>query len=204
MVDWARTRAWGDGGYYGRLFLNVRGREPEGTVAPEEAEALKAELTAKLDALTDENGRPIGTKVFRPEAIYAQCRNVPPDLIVYFGDLHWRSVGSVGHSSVWTHDNDTGPDDANHSQHGLFIMAEARDVGADAAVRGNQAVNRNRREGLSLYDVAPTVLHALGITPPPGMGRSAVPAPTAAPADSPYSEEEEAELARRLEDLGYL
>ena len=27
-IDWSRTAAWGDGGYYGRLFLNVRGREP--------------------------------------------------------------------------------------------------------------------------------------------------------------------------------
>ncbi|MGH2554438.1 MAG: alkaline phosphatase family protein, partial [Actinomycetota bacterium] len=26
-VDWAKTVAWGDGGYYGRLFLNVKGRE---------------------------------------------------------------------------------------------------------------------------------------------------------------------------------
>jgi predicted AlkP superfamily phosphohydrolase/phosphomutase len=29
-IDWTRTIAWGDGGYYGRLFLNVKGREPPG------------------------------------------------------------------------------------------------------------------------------------------------------------------------------
>ena len=29
-VDWARTRAWGEGGYYCRLCLNVEGREPRG------------------------------------------------------------------------------------------------------------------------------------------------------------------------------
>src|SRR5262245_37192321 len=33
-IDWSRTRAWGDGGYYGRLFMNVRGREPQGTIDP--------------------------------------------------------------------------------------------------------------------------------------------------------------------------
>ena len=33
LVDWERTVAWGEGGYYCRLFLNVAGREPEGTVA---------------------------------------------------------------------------------------------------------------------------------------------------------------------------
>ncbi|TMK90951.1 MAG: hypothetical protein E6G43_04630 [Actinobacteria bacterium] len=32
-VDWSRTAAWGDGGYYGRLFLNVKGREDEGPQA---------------------------------------------------------------------------------------------------------------------------------------------------------------------------
>ena len=32
MIDWPRTRAWGEGGYYGRLFLNVAHREPQGFV----------------------------------------------------------------------------------------------------------------------------------------------------------------------------
>lgn len=201
LVDWSKTKAWGDGGYYGRLFLNVQGREPQGIVPPEEVEALKAELIVKLEATTDEHGKPLGTKVFRPEQIYAQCRNVPPDLIVYFGDLHWRSVGSVGHPAVWTHDNDTGPDDANHAQHGIFLMAEARDLSEDAPPVAALALQR--REKLSLYDVAPTVLEAFGIVPPPGMGRQAV-SPPAAPSDQTYSVEEEAELARRLEDLGYL
>ncbi|MGD8623411.1 MAG: alkaline phosphatase family protein, partial [Anaerolineae bacterium] len=31
-VDWSRTLAWGSGGYYARLFLNVKGREPEGVI----------------------------------------------------------------------------------------------------------------------------------------------------------------------------
>ena len=193
LVDWTRTQAWGDGGYYGRLFLNVEGREPQGTVPPEKVEALKAELIAKLEALGDENGISIGTRVYRPEQIYSQCRNVAPDLIVYFGDLHWRSVGSVGNKSVWTHDNDTGPDDANHAQFGIFLMAE---IGKEAG--------GGRQEGLSIYDVAPTVLNAFGITPPPGMGRQTIGIPALPAFDSAYTPEEEEELARRLEDLGYL
>ena len=32
-IDWAKTTAWGAGGYYGRLFLNVKGREPQGLIA---------------------------------------------------------------------------------------------------------------------------------------------------------------------------
>ena len=34
-IDWSRTRAWGSGGYYGRVFLNVAGREPQGCIPPE-------------------------------------------------------------------------------------------------------------------------------------------------------------------------
>ena len=195
LVDWSRTRAWGDGGYYGRLFLNIQGREPQGTVAASEVENLRAELTTRLEALGDERGVAIGTRVFRPEHTYAAVRNVAPDLIVYFGDLHWRSVGSVGHPSIWTHDNDTGPDDANHAQQGIFLMA---DIGDALSPHGE------RREGLSLYDVAPTVLDALGITPPPEMGRQAVKVGAAAGQADAYTADEEAELARRLEDLGYL
>ncbi len=234
LVDWTRTRAWGDGGYYGRVFLNVQGREPQGIVPPEEAEALKLELTAKLEAMPDEHGSPLNNRVFRPETLYAHTRSVPPDLIVYFGDLHWRSVGSLGHPSIWTHDNDTGPDDANHAQHGIFIMAEAKGEetkrrkeeektgqgteGTQSAIGNQQSAiassfilhpsslpnSLSPQPGLSIYDIAPTVLNALGIAPPPGMGRNAIgSAPTPRP-DSAYSEEEEAELARRLEDLGYL
>ena len=31
-IDWSRTKVWAEGGYYSRVFLNVEGREPEGTI----------------------------------------------------------------------------------------------------------------------------------------------------------------------------
>ena len=46
-VDWSRTKAWGEGGYYARVFLNVAGREPNGTVAPEDYEKVRDELIAR-------------------------------------------------------------------------------------------------------------------------------------------------------------
>ena len=54
----------------------------------------------------------------------ARRRASPPDLIVHFGDLLWRSIGTVGgDDGIHTFENDTGPDDANHAQDGLLIMA---------------------------------------------------------------------------------
>lgn len=127
-VDWARTRAWGDGGYYGRVYVNVEGREPQGAVPPARFEAVRAELAAALEAIPDPQGRPIGTRCFTPEALYREARGVPPDLLVYFGDLLWRSIGTVDGAAldaIHTFDNDTGPDDCNHAQRGIYILKTA-------------------------------------------------------------------------------
>ena len=153
-INWRRTRAWGAGGYYGRLFLNVEGREPQGVIPPEEYEATREELIAKLEALTDPQGRNIGTRVFRPEEIYREVNNIPPDLIVYFGNLAWRSVGSVGLGAIHTFENDIGPDDANHAQNGLFILTVPGRAG------------RGRVKARSWRAVAPTMLELLGLKVP--------------------------------------
>ena len=157
-IDWSRTRAWGAGGYYGRLFLNVAGREPQGIIPPSAYEAVRSELIAKLEAITDEAGRPIGTKALRPQALYKEVRGVPPDLLIYFGDLYWRSVGAVGLGRVHTYENDTGPDDANHSQHGIFILCDPR-----------RSLGGCEVQGLHLMDVAPTVLEVMGVEVPRDM-----------------------------------
>jgi predicted AlkP superfamily phosphohydrolase/phosphomutase len=162
-VDWKRTRAWGSGGYYARLMINVSGREPDGIIEPgSEYEALRTELVEKLAALRDHNGQAMNTKAVRPEDVYREVRGVPPDLFVYFGDLSWRSVGSVWPevpSSIYTFENDTGPDDANHDWHGIFVMRNG-DGGDRKSIEA---------EGLELKDVAPTVLSMLGIDVPADM-----------------------------------
>lgn len=170
-VDWERTRAWGAGGYYGRVFLNVRGREPQGCVAPEDYEALRHELSAKLEALGDENGNPIGTRVALPETTYKRVRRIAPDLIVLFGDLLWRSVGTLGHGAIHTFENDTGPDDANHAQFGLFAMRDAR-----LPARGEVAPRH-------LMDIAPTILEAFDLPVPADM--RGTPIQTAVPLPAP-------------------
>lgn len=156
-VDWSRTRAWGAGGYYGRIFLNVQGREPQGVISPDAYDQVRSELIAKLATIPNPNGETIGTIAYKPEDIYRQVRGIPPDLIVYFGGLRWRSVGSVGHGRYYTFENDTGPDDANHAQHGVFILHDS----ARAA--------RGRLKGLHITDVGATVLDMFGLPVPPDM-----------------------------------
>jgi predicted AlkP superfamily phosphohydrolase/phosphomutase len=156
-VDWSGTTAWGEGGYYGRVFLNVRGREPEGTVAPEDYERVRDDLAERLAAIPGPDGEPLATRVFKPEEVYEEVNGVAPDLLVYFDDLAWRAVGTLGgEDGIHTFENDTGPDDANHAQDGLLIMA-------------GPGVEPGPAEGMSLLDVAPTVLELLGLEPLPGM-----------------------------------
>jgi predicted AlkP superfamily phosphohydrolase/phosphomutase len=156
-VDWARTRAWASGGYYGRVFLNVAGREPQGVIPAAAYADTRAELAALLAALPGPAGEPLNTRVYQPEDIYSVVRGVAPDLLVYFGDLHWRAVGSLGHDRHYTLENDTGPDDANHAQQGMFVLYDPRRRGA------------GRVEGAQLMDIAPTLLHRLGQPVPPAM-----------------------------------
>jgi len=89
--------------------------------------------------------------------VYREIQNIPPDLIVYFGDLDWRSAGSVGVGSIHLRENDTGPDDANHDPDGVF----AWDPGPDRSLR--------RAERYQIYDVAPSVLRFFGIDVPEDM-----------------------------------
>ena len=49
------------------------------------------------------------------------------------------------------------PDDANHSQYGIFIM------------RNGKSQDGVRREGVTLYDVAPTILNYMGVKVPEDM-----------------------------------
>lgn len=161
-IDWARTKAWASGGYYGRIFINVEGRESQGIVTKSEYETLRNELIAKLMAMPDHNGIPLGTKVFKPEELYKTINGTPPDLLVYFGDLNWRSVGKVGYDDIYIFENDTGPDDANHDYNGIFIMD-------DKSKRGGEELHN-----LNIMDVAPTVLRLLDIDIPEDIQGKAV------------------------------
>ncbi len=154
-IDWSRTRAWGNGGYYGRVFINVEGREPQGVVPAQEYEGFRQDLSERLASIPGPNGQDLGTVVFRPSDIYKEVNGAAPDLMVYFGDLLWRSVGSLGHGGVHTFENDTGPDDCNHAENGLFILCDPDEGSPGVEVQGAQ-----------LMDVLPTLLNRFAIDVP--------------------------------------
>jgi predicted AlkP superfamily phosphohydrolase/phosphomutase len=154
-VDWSQTRAWGAGGYYGRIFFNVKGREPQGCLTMPEYEGFRQQLAAELSTLTGPQGEPWQNQIHIPQQTYQRVRGVAPDLLVYFDHLAWRSIGTLGHGSLYTTGNDTGPDDANHAQYGLMIFYDPRHP------QGGKVL-----DNAQIYDILPTLLHRYGIERP--------------------------------------
>jgi predicted AlkP superfamily phosphohydrolase/phosphomutase len=154
-VDWTGTKAWGEGGYYGQCYINRAGREPLGLVPSDEYERFRDELIRRIEALPGPDGRALGNRAYKPESLYADLHGCPPDLIVLFGDLHWRSVGAVGNPGLYALESDTGPDDANHALAGLYVLSHPTLPPA--------------RRAATLYDVLPTTLQLLGLPAPRGL-----------------------------------
>ncbi len=157
MIDWSRTKVWGEGGYYSRIFINVKGREPQGVIESDDYDAFRDQLQKDFEGIVDEKGENIGTVVHRPENLYREVKNVAPDLIVYFGDLNWRSAAQIGTGEIHIFENDTGPDDANHDYNGIFILSLP------------EGQKTTKCDKYSIYDIAPTILDYFDLDVPEDM-----------------------------------
>lgn len=222
-VDWSRTRAYAQGNF-GQIFLNVKGRQPKGCVAPEDVRPLVDDLKAGLRAIPHpETGEPLVENVYEREELYhGPHAHLGPDLTVVLTDWKYRTIGLHDFTTHRVVSPAFGPT-GDHRMDGILLASgPAFRVGATP---------RNAE----LLDIAPTVLHLLGIPVPEEMdGRvlteildpsvipidvpvhasALVPTATAATAAHPgsnasavdpvYTAEEDAEIQRRLEELGYL
>jgi predicted AlkP superfamily phosphohydrolase/phosphomutase len=213
-VDWARTKAYC---YYWDTdpWVNLKGREPEGIVEPNEYEAARQWLAESLLSARDAaSGRPAVKRVLRrEEAYHGPCLESSPDLVVWWDDtgpIRRIRLGEVAGSrqvrpSTRLWDVVTG----GHHPEGTVIM------------RGRGVRPGLRLEGASIMDIAPTVLHLLGEAVPEHMdgkvlvgalverfaevtGKSAAVTAQVTSADDGYSEQEQALVEERLRNLGYL
>jgi predicted AlkP superfamily phosphohydrolase/phosphomutase len=165
-VDWTRTRAYGIG--LNSLYLNLRGRENEGVVAPgAEADALANELREKLLALRDTADSPAvpsgGAAVFgridRPGEVYTGAHvQGAPDLLLGY-NRGWRAGWSTvlgGFSAQVLEDN-------HEAWSGDHCM-DFRQV--PGVLLSNRPV---KAPSPALTDIAPTILREFGITAPEEM-----------------------------------
>jgi predicted AlkP superfamily phosphohydrolase/phosphomutase len=193
-VNWEKTTVWSEGGSYARVFFNVKGREPNGVIARQDYEQFRDEIKARFEATVDHQGKSLGTRVFKPEAIYKTVRNVAPDLIVHFGGLSWRSLDGVGYPSLYTQEYATGPDGCNPAQFGSFILAAPNNAW------------HGETQGTHLLDIAPTLLELGGYDIPTSMqGKSLVAGqPLPGVTSDAIPTDEETIMRDRLRGLGYI
>ena len=157
-VDWRNTTAWGWGGYYARVFLNVKGREEKGIIEPEKYENVRNKIKDMIKEIKGPNGEIWDTMVLKPEEIFPEIKGNPPDLMVYFDNLSWRSAGTIGHLNKYLLENDTGPDDAVHDKKGLYIYYDPKNN------------LHGEKEDKDILDVAPTLMKILDLEIPKECG----------------------------------
>ena len=215
-VDWSRTRAYAQGNF-GQIFLNLKGRQPNGWVTATDARRLLEDLKADLKSIPHPmTGKPLVEHVYeRDELYHGPHANLAPDLTVVLTDWQYRTIGLHDFTTNRVVTPAFGPT-GDHRLDGI-IIATGSPIRAGAKPRK-----------ASLLDIAPTVLHLLGVCAPDDMdGRiltelfdrepaitsprpvttldlTQVNAEVDQPGNSHGAEKEDAAIRQRLADLGYL
>jgi len=153
-VDWSRTRAWAEGGYYARVFLNVQGREAAGVVRAEDYESERARLRAALLSVGGPDGVVWNNRIETPESLYRAVKGDAPDLLAVFDDLNVRALSTVGAPDLYTAGDDRGSDGCNHDWHGIVVMA------------GDGIEPLGKLPVCDIYDVGATILSLFGLDKP--------------------------------------
>jgi predicted AlkP superfamily phosphohydrolase/phosphomutase len=210
-VNWSRTRVYSLGNY-GQMYVNLRGREPEGIVSPgAEYEQVIDDLIERLNHLHNpKTGKEIPVRIFRREEIYqGPHMDEGPDLVFLPEDMRYNGFGLYQFSSrSWlepSFDRSGG-----HRMDGILMMA------------GPGVRSGCQLKDAALIDVAPTVLAAMQVPVPNDMdGKVLVDAfdsayfhnrpirYTAGQVREPHvpvhlSQEEEEIIKQRLRGLGYI
>jgi predicted AlkP superfamily phosphohydrolase/phosphomutase len=212
-VDWERTAAYSLGNV-GQIYVNLEGREPLGCVQPGAAyEQVRERLIARLWELRDpRSGEQVVEAIYRREEIYhgEQVQHAPDILFVprrmeYFGFGEYE-FGS--HQVIEAMQRGIS---GTHRMHGMVLAY-------GPAVRPGVVV-----ENAQIVDLAPTILHVMGVPIPDSMDGRVLgeiladdfqPAQASAKRHgwqsppggngSGLSEEEERLLLDRLSALGYV
>ena len=214
-IDWSRTRAYSFG-YYGQIFLNLQGREPQGIVLPDDYEAVREEIARGLLSLVDpEDGLPVVDRVYRKEELYhGRYLAEAPDLLAimrgltYITRKGYEFAGERGTLFREPYTDETG----GHRLEGILVAA-----GPD--IRQSEAALPER----PIIDLTPTLLWLQDCPIPEYMDGEAIEdmldddfraghLPAIVPSEihmrtemeDSWDAAAEAEMTERLKQLGYL
>lgn len=211
-VEWSRTRAYSFGSTAGQIYLNLKGREPNGIVSPgEEAEEVRKEIIQELRRLVDEEtGEEVVGEIYRKEDLYhGPHLKDAPDIVFLPKTFEIAAFGEYEFASHRMIDYSWGVS-GSHRMDGLLTM------------RGKHFQQGTLLQGARIIDLAPSVLYLLGLPVPDAMdGRvleqafseevfqerpvrfSSEEVSSDFLGEEIFSDEEEEELKRRLKTLGY-
>lgn len=133
----------------GRIFINLRGREPLGSVDPgQEYEALRNELIQGLGELRDpESGEPMIDRVYKREEIYSgQCYPQAPDLVA-MPRRGYDLKGSIKKHVL----TEKGVINGAHTYDDAMIYIQGQDI---------------KKEEVAIVDVMPTILDLMDVPIP--------------------------------------
>ncbi|WP_101298244.1 alkaline phosphatase family protein [Halegenticoccus soli] len=177
------------------IRINLEGREPNGVVPAEEYDSVRADLIEYLRGVSTPDGDPMFEDVApREEYFHGPYVEKAVDIVTVPNDFEQFLSAQVldGYFAPPT-------EPWNHKLDGVFA-AKGVDIDRSAAL-----------EGAHLFDVAPTIMSALGIPYSDRMDGRSLPvvADAGAREYDPYEHEEADSLADdgvqdRLADLGYL
>jgi len=218
-IDWKKTAAYSLG-TYGNIFVNLKGREPEGIVnSGLEYEQVRDKIICLLEALTHpQNGKRIVAKVYKREELYkGEFLGKAPDLIVQWRDYAYHSRQRFGEESDKVFEtrlfSPLSDFEINgfHRLNGMLIM------------KGKQIQRNMEISGANILDLAPTILYFMGIPIPDDMDGKVLlevfddrfssnnkiqyrsgKKYSFDEKEAVYSQEDLKEIQKRLTELGYL
>lgn len=161
-IDWQRTRAYANSGI-GTLFVNLKGREPQGIVAPgDEYEAIRDQLIDGLLSLRNpKTNKPLIDEALRAEEVFhGPHMDSAPDVVFTRRNPRHRAVTGFGSDPVFRpsrRDDGTSVEYGYHTREGILIAT------------GPRLKAGSHIEGADIHDIAPTVLHILGLPVPTDM-----------------------------------
>jgi predicted AlkP superfamily phosphohydrolase/phosphomutase len=223
-IDWSRTKAYCSEVLASPpcIWINLKGVKPQGIVDPGDYDALVTFIIEKLAELKDpRTDKPVINRVYRRnEIFYGPFAHEGADLV-----LDWWSEDSL-FSSQPSFPEDTGKPALIIREHRPSEKSEwggTHRLNGILIARGSGFRSGAEIANARLIDIAPTLLHLLGVPVPEDMDgkvlasafqpdfllarpiRSGAASGTSA-TDRPsgYTDEESAKVEERLQALGYL
>lgn len=209
-VDWKTSVAFSKGNY-GQIYVNLAGRESNGSVPEEEYNAVRDAIVSRLRELKDiQTGEPWVGQVFRREDLYnGPMVQDAPDIAFLPTDMRHLPLGNADFTS-------------NKFMVDAFGISGCHRMNGVMIARGQAIKPGSSLELASIYDMAPTLLYLLDQNVPEDMDgrvlseaileshlqtnpiRLSASNEQDGPSELEFSPEENVDVIERLKQLGYI